>query len=263
MKMIKQFEDVVNTSFVVDVDTNQLWISELLLWSSRHCTKNYGREDFNTRMCGHDVMAPDNTPCTASWVRNEFGLREQMFRDYTDTECKSYKGGICRPLSRMHPDDIKELSETTILYDDDVFCPVIANWSVEKWQYCLMKWRNSTGSKAGELFVNEKHGSPKNCSGQYNNDQNVTWPIRWSTGPSLMFATSLYTHEDILDLLAQTRAICDNDEEIHCWMSGTLAFMLKSNVCFLKTDDFSWMMTNTGAGAPYVSSDFDIIMRVV
>jgi hypothetical protein len=221
MKMIKQFEDVVNTSFVVEVDTNQLWISELLLWSSRHCTKNYGREDFNTRMCGHDVLAPDNTSCTASWVRNDLGLREQIFRDYNDTTCKTHKGGICRPLSRMHPDDIRELTETMILYDDDVFCPVIANWSEEKWQYCLVQWRKLTGSKAGELFVNEKHGSATNCSGQYNNDQNITWPIRWSTGPTLMFANYLFTHEDVLELLAQTRAICDYDEEIHCWMSGT------------------------------------------
>jgi hypothetical protein len=123
----------------------------------------------------------------------------------------------------MHPDDIKELSETTILYDDDVFCPVIANWSVEKWQYCLMKWRNFTKSSSGLLIFNEDHGSSTECDAQYNNDQNVSWPIEYSAGP-MMFAIDLVSHEATLEMMSQTRAVCDKNETLHCWMSGVFAY---------------------------------------
>lgn len=62
-------------------------------------------------------------------------------------------------------------------------------------------------------------GSPTDCEGFYNSDQNFSWPIQYATGP-LMFANDLFTHQDTLDLIRQTRAACDDDEELHCWLTG-------------------------------------------
>jgi hypothetical protein len=76
-----------------------------------------------------------------------------------------------------------------------------------------------TGSTAGRLNVVGDHGSPTECSGEYNNDQEVVWPIPFANAP-LLFAYGLYSHHDTLELMEQTRAICDEDEEIHCWMTG-------------------------------------------
>ena len=46
MMMIKQFEDVAATSRVSDLDTEYLWMSNLLLWTTRLCSENFDREDF-------------------------------------------------------------------------------------------------------------------------------------------------------------------------------------------------------------------------
>merc|ERR1712137_775226 len=35
-----------------------------------------------------------------------------------------------------------------------------------------------------------------------------------------MFSFGLFSHQDTLDLIEQTRAVCDNDPEIHCWVGG-------------------------------------------
>jgi hypothetical protein len=222
MKVIKQFEDVVQTSFVADVDTKQLWLSDLLLWSSRHCTENFSREDFNVRKCGLDVIAPDGTACSASWTDNKFRLRVQNFKDTNEDQCEPFSGGICRPFSRMHPDDIENLPNQSAFNDTSVLCPVISDWDDDKWQFCLLQWRNLTGSTAGRLSVVGEHGSPTECSGEYNNDQEIVWPIPFANAP-LLFVYGLYSHQDTLELMEQTRSICDDDKEVHCWMTGAFA----------------------------------------
>jgi predicted RND superfamily exporter protein len=37
MKMIKQFEGIVATRNIAEIDTKQLWMANFLIWTSRHC----------------------------------------------------------------------------------------------------------------------------------------------------------------------------------------------------------------------------------
>jgi hypothetical protein len=36
-----------------------------------------------------------------------------------------------------------------------------------------------------------------------------------------MFAFDLISHQDTLAMMKETHAVCDDDEELHCWMSGS------------------------------------------
>ena len=69
------------------------------------------------------------------------------------------------------------------------------------------------------FVLNDDHGSATNCAGSFNNDENLQWPIPYSAGPP-MFAFDLFSHEDTLEMMKETRAICDNNETLHCWMYG-------------------------------------------
>ena len=35
-----------------------------------------------------------------------------------------------------------------------------------------------------------------------------------------MFAYDLFTHQDTVDMIRETRRECDDDEEVHCWLTG-------------------------------------------
>ena len=216
MKMIRQYERVVATTHVTERDTKQLWMANFAVWSSRHCEDNFDREKFDELKCGRDQTFEDGSHCTGSWFLNKYGLREKNIQNITDDSCMVFEGGICRPREHMHPDDLKELNED--FKDETAFCPVIHGWSDRKWQFCLQRWRNVTG--ASQRFVlEEEQGSPTDCGGVYHQDENITWPIPFSDGPGL-FAVDLFSHQLTLDMMAETRAVCDDDEELHCWMSG-------------------------------------------
>lgn len=228
LKMIKQFEDVVATPHVAEVDTKRLWLADFLMWTTPHCAENFDRENFDILECGQDQIfdTSTNLTCSATWVPNNgtIVLREKTFQDITDEVCHPHEAGICRPGDRMHPDDLDDLiaRDPTLAdsYSSESFCPTIEGWSDEQWQFCLVQWRNTTGYTGGRFILEEDLGSPiSDCQGSYNNDENFTWPIPFSSGPT-MFAFDLFSHQDTLDMMEETRSICDDDEDLHCWLTG-------------------------------------------
>lgn len=146
MKIIKQFEDIVTSPHVAEVDTKQLWLSNFLMWTTRHCTENFARPQFEVMRCGHDqVFEPEESSCSGSWTENVFSLREKNFPIAGDETCQPFEGGICRPGSEMHPLDLQELNLNATTAAGKSFCPVVDTWSDDKWQFCLRKWREITG----------------------------------------------------------------------------------------------------------------------
>lgn len=218
MKMMQQFEKVIESDKVSETDTDQLWMGSFLLWSSRLCDSNLVKDDFMQKKCGRDKMFKDGSVCSATWIENTLGLREHFLADADDLKCYNFSGGICRKPKNLHRLDLEELQIDPILNQDVSYCPVIDSWSDEKWQFCLKEWRTVTGGNAG-LILEQAKGSPKECSGEYENDQDIVWPIPISTGPT-MYASDLFSHADTIDLIEETRAVCDNDKEIHCWLTG-------------------------------------------
>lgn len=219
MMMIKQLEDVASTSYVSEVNTNQLWIADFLIWGSRMCTSNFDRPEFGELRCGRDQLHEEtSTLCASQWVENKFGLRLKRFTSPRDDVCLPYQFGICRPGEQMHPDDLADLGLTAETAMGKEFCPVAGGWSDEKWQFCLREWRDKTGG-GGRLSLEESQGSETDCAGVFENDENITWPIRFSAGPT-MYTSGLTTHQDTLDMMSETRAFCDDNPDLHCWMSG-------------------------------------------
>lgn len=224
MQMMKQFEDVASTSRVADIDTKQLWIAEFAIWASRLCEENVRRRDnFDTGLCGQDqIFKDEGTVCSATWKLNTFGLREKHIQSFDNDTCYPAENGVCRLATELHPDDLKEiivLNPKLIVNQTMSFCPTIDNWSIGKWQFCLVQWRNITGSTNGGLVVQDD-GSPSNdCPGATNNDNLISWPISFSAGPT-MFAYDLFTHADTLAMMNDTRHYCDHNPIIHCWMWG-------------------------------------------
>jgi Patched family len=218
MKMIKQFEQVAESSKVSQIDTDQLWIASFLVWSSRLCDANLVREDFGKRRCGHDMTFTDGTVCSATWTNNTLGNRNFFIAEPDDPKCYNFDGGICRDGSNLHVADLEDSQIDPILHQDQSYCPVISGWSPEKWQFCLKEWRKVTGYDAGFVLQQAK-GTEKKCSGEFESDQDIQWPIPISNGPT-MYAYDLLSHEDTLDLIKETRTYCDDDKDTHCWLTG-------------------------------------------
>eukprot|EP00934_Nitzschia_sp_Nitz4_P001181 Nitzschia sp. Nitz4//scaffold385_size13641//11219//13601//NITZ4_008973-RA/size13641-augustus-gene-0.16-mRNA-1//-1//CDS//3329549953//1181//frame0 len=214
MRVIKQFEDVVGSTHVAEINTNQLWLADFLVWTTHQCTDNFDRLDPDFLECGHDQVYPvDNSTCLGTWAPNDFGLREKIFSD--SETCAPYEGGICRPTSQMHLYDIMTIENITVA---DSWCPVVDDWDNDKLGFCLRQWRMITGG-SGRLILEEEHGTPSTCSGEYLDDENVVVPIRYAESPTL-FAIDLFSHEITIDMLEETRQYCDDDPYIHCWLTG-------------------------------------------
>lgn len=215
MKMMQQFENVVDSPRVTPMDTDDLWIGNFLIWTSSLCDSNFGREDFESKLCGHDKVFTNGETCSATWTRNSLGLKDRYVPELSDTTCVNFYGGICRKGSDLHPADILRLDE----YDPtSSYCPTVEGWSDEQWQFCLVEWRKSTGFDPGFAFA-EDRGSPTECSGEYENDQEVVWPLPISASP-LIYGFDMPTHADTVDFIRETRAFCDDDEEVECWLYG-------------------------------------------
>jgi len=223
-KMIKQFEDVVGTSKVAEMNTDQLWMSQFLIWSTRHCTDNFDRPDPNNRICGMDQLfegdgtEPDaGTVCAGGWMENKIGLRNKIIDDGKG-DCEPYDGGICRPASQMFAEDLILAGHNTATDSNSTsYCPFV-EWSDEKFQWCIVQFRNLTNNGNGR-FILDSEATETECSGEFYKDEKLKWPIPFSAGPT-MFSYDLFSHEETLDLLEQTRDFCDNNEELHCWMEG-------------------------------------------
>lgn len=220
MRMIKQFENVIATKNVVDVDTKRLWIAEFTMWATTLCEDNFGRNDFKKLACGRDQIFGNRSVCSATWTPNTLGLREQIFTEYGDEVCLSREGGICRPLSRLPPDDRLIIDPAFSVSPNASFCPTLEGWSADKWKFCLLQWRNITGSTNGAFRLEAGKGSDTNCSGVHNNDQEVTWPILYSSGPK-MIAYEMFSYDELLSMTRETRKYCDDDGVLHCWLQGT------------------------------------------
>ncbi|KAL7573819.1 hypothetical protein ACA910_007844 [Epithemia clementina (nom. ined.)] len=105
-----------------------------------------------------------------------------------------------------------------ILDNTTSWCPV-ADWSVEKFQWCIAQWRNITNFSGGNFVFENDLATETDCPGEFYKDEELAFPIPFSSGPT-MFSYGLYSHDLTLELLEQTREICDNNSELHCWMSG-------------------------------------------
>jgi hypothetical protein len=216
MRMIQQYEQVISTPRVAEIDTKLLWMADLLIWSSRHCTENFDRDDPEVLACGRDQVFSDGTTCSGTWVENTSNLREKIFSEDNPDICLAYEGGICRPSRQMHPDDLDEFGGD--IDEATSWCPVMDSWSNEKLGFCLQRWRELTGGGGSLLLLNET-GTSAGCSGEYHTDQSVLVPIPISSSP-IMYAYDLLSHELTLEMLEETRAICDDDPESHCFLTG-------------------------------------------
>ena len=224
MLMIQQFEKVIESKYVSNTDTKQLWMANFLIWTTRHCSSNFDREEPDVLACGRDQVFSDNSTCSGFWVENKLGLREKTFASEDPDICFPYEDGICRPTGQMHPDDLEGLNSTLVTS----WCPVI-DWSDEKFSFCLRKWREINGGGSSLVLLNET-GTPAECDGEFYNDEEVLVPIPISSSPDI-FVSGLETHEVTLDMIKETRMLCDDDDKIHCWLSGT------NEMLFLSSDD--------------------------
>jgi len=217
LRVIQQYENIINTTYVTELDTKQLWIANFLIWTSRHCTSNFGRDNPEVFECGRDEVFEDGSTCAGVWVENTYGLRDKLFKeDYPDL-CLPYEHGICRPTRQMHEEDLADLGLVDS-NDGKSWCPVVDNWSNEKFSFCLRRWRELTGG-SGSLVLANRTGTPTECSGEYHTDEDVVVPIPISSSPN-MYVSGLTSHETTLDMLEETRALCDDDPDIQCWLTG-------------------------------------------
>lgn len=219
MGMIKQFEGVVAHPNVAEIDTKQLWLADLNVWTTRQCDNNVAS---GKGFCGHDqVFAVDNSTCAGTWKANELGLRLKNFDDGRG-QCMPYEGGICRPTTQMHPADLQELGiDPTNITTEEAslsWCPVFEDWSEDKMAFCIKQWRNLAGGGGG-LLLEDEHGTETQCAGEFYNDEEVSVPLLYSSGPT-MFAFNLLSHEITTEVIEETRAVCDFDDNLHCWLSG-------------------------------------------
>lgn len=118
------------------------------------------------------------------------------------------------PASKLHPTDILELN-ISVTDDSASWCPVFEGWSQAKTEFCLRAWHGIVGGH-GSLVLDPD----LECGGEFCKDHMVKVPIPYSSGPTLT-ARDLVSHELTLEMMQQTRAVCDQDPSLHCWMSGT------------------------------------------
>lgn len=221
--MMKQFEDVVGTTYVTQIDTRRLWIADFNLWTTKQCQSNFVRSDPEVKECGADQLFIDNdaadnsTFCEGTWVENTYGLREMAFDEITNPSgvCSPFKGGICHPYVAMFPDDIPE--GTTDMTEKS-FCPVTQGWSERKLKFCIEKWILFTGGTGG-LLRQETESNNEVCPDELLGGTEIQSPIPISTSP-VMYTEKMFTHRDTVKMIEETRAFCDNQDTIHCFMAG-------------------------------------------
>lgn len=226
LKMMKQFEDVIALDYVSEKDTKWLWISEFNLWTTKHCDANFVRNDPNVLQCGADQIYTDedgnDSTCEGSWVENTIGLKTKSVTNIFSDQCSPFEGGVCREANEMFVQDIAALGLNETSAEGKSFCPITENWSEDKLKFCIEKWRLFTGGSGGLIVAqgtDYKLSDGEVCEGEYNNDGELASPIEISASPTL-YAVNLFSHQDTVNMIEQTRAVCDDDESIHCFMTG-------------------------------------------
>jgi len=229
LKMIQQFEQVVDSEYVAMMDTRFLWIADFNLWTTRQCDHNFDPEDPSIKECGRDILyigsgTDNNTYCEGGWAENTLGLKTKITSDiFSTTEtCIAFEEGVCRPANQMFDQDLAALG-TSKTDNNKSYCPIFEGWSTEKLQFCAGKWRQYTGGLGGLITIDDT-ATPYQKDGviypgEYYKDDEIKSPIPISSSPTL-YATDLFKHSDTVDMIRQTRAICDDSSEIHCFMAG-------------------------------------------
>lgn len=246
---MKQFEDVVNSPHVAEIETKKLWLADFIMWTTKHCDENLAKKNRDQKECGMDMIyAPDGTTCTGEWVPNTIGLRDKSFWIDGKEECKPMEEGICRPVSQMHYEDLADL-QAKGMYEPAVnsYCPVFRSSSPEKLKFCVEKWREMTGGGGNLEVVEGTDSKHPTCAGEYLTDGSIKSPIPISQGP-VMFGKHLYQHEDTMDLIDETRAFCDDDPDMHCWMTGIpydYWEQVKGNNFNQMFAVFTWLLSNS------------------
>lgn len=219
--IMRQMEQVLETSHVADVDTGRLWLANFNLWTTRQCTANFDRNHAGVSECGRDqVSSFDNLNCSGSWMRNKYNAREKVFTQ--KDECAIFQGGVCRPSSQMHPEDLKDLGiDPTNLGNetDSSWCPVFENFTDKQLQFCLTKWHNFTGGGGNLIEVDGTKTPFPACEGEFYDDAVISTPLMFSQGPT-MFSYGLKSDADYIDMIKETRQFCDDVDRVQCWMSG-------------------------------------------
>jgi hypothetical protein len=218
MFIIRQFEQVIETPHVAEIDTKFLWLADFNIWTTRHCTANFDREDPDVLECGMDQVFPeDNSTCSGFWLPNTYNAREKNFGD--GEQCVVFEGGVCRPANQMHPMDQEELGIDPANPGDSSWCPVFDKFSDKKFQFCLMKWHNFTGGGGSLMQDDSTRTENPECAGDFYKDAVIQTPLLVSSSPPI-FTFGLYEHEDYLDMIEQTRAVCDDVDRLRCWVGG-------------------------------------------
>ena len=250
LKIMKQFEDIVESEFITQTDTERLWIADFNLWTTRQCTQNF--DSVRGGECGADQTyigdaADNSSACEGTWVENKIGLKTQKITSVLSTGCDPFKGGICRPSTEMFKQDLDAIGASDT--DGKSYCPVFDGWSEDKLKFCVQKWREYTGGGGG-ILVEEGTATPFSedgvkVPGEFIKDDEIISPIPLSSSPT-MYATKLISHQVTVNMIKETRTICDNDKELHCFMTGELIYSIVHSFINMSSIDTKYYIWQTG-----------------
>ena len=221
--MMQQFENVIATTYVTQLDTDGLWIADFNLWTTKQCQSNFDRDDPFVKECGinqlfiDDAAADNGTFCEGTWLENTFELREKKMNNiFITSQCSPFSGGICYPHAAMFAEDIPE---DTTNADQKSFCPVTDNWSEAKFKFCVERWRKFTGGSGGLLLEDDVTSVSEECPDEVVNNGEIKFPIPLSSSPAL-YTEKMFQHKDTVKMIEETRKFCDDQSEIHCFLTG-------------------------------------------
>ena len=188
-RMIQQFEQVINSTYIAELDTKQLWVANFAVWTTRQCSANFDREDPDVKECGMDQTFTDvnniTSTCKGKWVKNTFNLRVKAIQSIAEADetCLAQEGGVCRPSDEMHPLDLMEFGINPS--SSDSWCPVFEDWSNEKLSFCVSKWREYTRGGGDFVVVGGTATENEQCEGEFMRDDEIRSPIPITKGPSM------------------------------------------------------------------------------
>ena len=192
LRMIQQFEQVIDSTYIADLDTKQLWMADFAVWTTRQCGANFDRDDPDVRECGmdqeyNDTVAGIITHCSGTWVSNDMKLREKIFQNLVEADetCLPREGGVCRPSSQMHPLDLKDLGINASDPGEGSWCPVFEDWTEDQLAFCISKWREFTGGSGDFVVVDNTATENDQCPGEFVKDDKIRTPIPITKGPSM------------------------------------------------------------------------------
>jgi len=201
MYMVKQFEAVGDTSHAVAASALSVWTASFATWginetitqatgaylySSGHpCSAS---NPATSGVCGADYPSDG---CIASWVPNKYNLR--LVSSSTTGYCYDMATVIGGP------------------YSTGEYCPVMVFSTQAEMATCLAHWANTRMDAT--------------ASPGYNQETDLLTPqtpikYSYSTGGLNLYGDGLTDANEYVKLIERTRAVCDDDETLHCWMSG-------------------------------------------